>query len=114
MVVFRFTPPTVETNPLSVSGRQEIKLAKRDHSRCQLLQLHTLQPRPSNGLRRRQKCGGGVGTLRQGEGKYHWRPSCAGQKTYEVFMPVIATASKATLGELLPDGVERIWAFPSA
>ena len=31
-----------------------------------------------------------------------------------VYQTDIGTVSKATLGKLLRDGVERIWAFPSA
>ena len=42
------------------------------------------------------------------------RSSLKGRERAIVSQTNIGTVSKATLGKLLRDGVERIWAFPSA
>ena len=42
------------------------------------------------------------------------RPSLKGRERAIVSQTNVGTVSKAMLGKLLRDGVERIWAFPSA
>ena len=55
-----------------------------------------------------------IARRRESRGERRRRSSLRGQERVIVNQTNVATVSRATLGKLLRDGVERIWAFPSA
>ena len=79
-------------------GRSEVLRSLRHHLRAQSQGHHTIDRLEERGMER--------GIAR--------RPSLKGREKAIVGQTNIGTVSKATLGKLLRDGVERIWACPSA
>ena len=78
-------------------GRSEVLRSLRDHLRAQSQDQEDIDRQEERGVER--------GSAR--------RPSVKGRERAIVSQTNIVTVSKATLGKLLRDGVERIWAFPS-
>ena len=78
-------------------GRSEVLRSLRYYLRARRQAHHTIDRLEERGVER--------GSAR--------RPSVKGRERAIVSQTNIVTVSKATLGKLLRDGVERIWAFPS-
>ena len=79
-------------------GRSEVLRSLRYYLRAQSQGHHTIGHLKERGVER--------GSAR--------RSYLKGRERAIVSQTNIVTVSKATLGKLLRDGVERIWAFPSA
>ena len=79
-------------------GSFEVLRSLRHYLRAQSQGHHTIDRLEERGVER--------GSAR--------RPSLKGRERAIVNQTNTGTFSKATMGELLRDGVERIWAFPSA
>ena len=79
-------------------GRSEVLRSLRHYLRAQSQGHHTIDRLEERGVER--------GSAR--------RSSLKGRERAIVNQTNIGTVSKATLGKLLTDRVERIWAFPSA
>ena len=79
-------------------GRTEVLRSLRHYQRAQSQRHHTIDRLEERGVER--------GSVR--------RSSLKGRERAIVNKTNIGTVSKATLGKLLRDGVERVWAFPSA
>ena len=79
-------------------GRSEVLRSLRHYLRAQGQQHRTIHRLEERGVER--------GSAR--------RSSLKGRERVIVSQTNIGTVSKATLGKLVRDGVERIWAFPSA
>ena len=79
-------------------GRSEMLRSLRHYLRAQSQGNHTIDRLEERGVER--------GSAR--------RSSLKGRERAIVNQTNIGTVSKATLGKLLRDGMERIWAFPSA
>ena len=79
-------------------GRYEVLSSLRHYLRAQNQGRHTIDRLEERGVER--------GSAR--------RSSLKGRESAVVYQTNIRTVSRATLGKLLRDGVERIWACPSA
>ena len=79
-------------------GRSEVLRSLRHYLRAQSQGHHTIDRLEEKGVE--------TGSAR--------RSSLEGRERAIVSQTNVGTVSKATLGKLLRDGVERIWAFPSA
>ena len=79
-------------------GRSEVLRSLRRYLQAQNQGHHTIDRLEQTGVERRSTR----------------RSSFKGRERAIVNQTKIGTVSKATLGTLLRDGVERIWAFPSA
>jgi hypothetical protein len=79
-------------------GRSEVVRSLRHYLRAQSQGHHTIDRLEERGVER--------GSAQ--------RSSLRGRERAIVNQTNIGTVSRATLGKLLRDGVERIWAFPSA
>ena len=79
-------------------GRSEVLRSLRHYLRAQSQGRHTIDRLEERGMERRS-------ARRSSLKEREWAVVCQTNN---------GTVSKATLGKLLRDGVERIWAFPSA